>query len=98
MINLALLGFLIYVVYKWFILNEAVGNVSAQDYTGQIVFLVLVPFSAALIYMFRLKTTIDEIGIHYQFMPINLSKKTIRWSELKMCYVRTYNPIKEYGG
>lgn len=98
LINLALLGFLIYAVYSWYILNEAVGNVSAQDYTGQIIVLVLVPFSVAIIYMFRLKTTIDEIGIHYQFLPINLSKQTIRWSELKKCYVRTYRPLKEYGG
>tara|TARA_R110002051_G_scaffold101478_1_gene172292 strand:- start:11577 stop:11909 length:333 start_codon:yes stop_codon:yes gene_type:complete len=51
-----------------------------------------------LIYLFRLKTIIDEIGIHYQFTPINFSKKTIRWSEIDKCYVRTYKPIKEFGG
>ncbi len=98
LMNLSLLVLLIYLVYNWYILKEAVGNVSAQDSTGQLVVIIVLLLSMALIYMFRLITTIDEIGIHYQFLPINMSKKTIRWSTLKNCYVRTYNPIKEYGG
>lgn len=97
-INIILLGFLAYVVYQWFILKEFFGNVSPTDQTGQIIVIASILLSIGLIYIFRLKTTIDEVGIHYQFTPINLSKKTIRWSELKKCYVRTYNPIKEYGG
>lgn len=98
LINIAILGFLVYAAYNWFVLNEAVGNVSSKNLTGQIVFIAILIFSIGLIYMFKLKTIIDEIGLHYQFLPINLSKKTIRWTELKKCYVRIYNPIKEYGG
>lgn len=98
LISLMLLAFLGYTAYKWFVLKEFFGNVSPEDQTGQVIVIATILFSAALIYIFRLKTTIDEIGIHYQFIPINLSRKTIRWSELKKCYVRTYKPIKEYGG
>lgn len=98
LINIAVLGLLVYAVYQWFVLSEAFGNVSSDDYIGQIVFVALILGSILLIYVFRLTTTIDEIGIHYQFTPINFSKKTIRWNELEKCYVRTYNSIKEYGG
>lgn len=98
LINIAILGFLVYTSYKWFVLNEAVGNVSTKNLTGQIVVIAMLIFSVGLIYMCQLKTTIDEIGLHYQFLPIKLSKKTIRWTELKKCYVRIYNPVKEYGG
>mgnify|MGYP000288902269 CR=1 FL=1 len=98
LVNLGLFGFLLYCLYNWFVLGEAVGNVSETDRTGQIIVIAIMLLSIILIYMFQLKTTINKIGIHYQFLPINLSKKTIRWSELKKCYVRTYNPLKEYGG
>ena len=98
LINLAILGFLIYASYNWFVLNKGVSNVSETDVIGQITVISLMLFSMVLIYLFELKTTIDEIGIHYQFLPINLSKKSIRWNTLKKCYVRTYNPLKEYGG
>jgi hypothetical protein len=97
-INIALVALLMYGLYKWYALGEPVGNVAANDRTGQIVAILAVVCSVPLIYLFRLKTTIDEIGIHYQFFPINLSQRTIHWSEMENCYVRTYNPIKEFGG
>ncbi|MFK7812813.1 MAG: hypothetical protein AB8B59_09985 [Maribacter sp.] len=98
LLNLFILGLVVYAFYNWFILKEAVGNVPENDLAGQLAFSSILFFSIGIIYLFRLKTSIDEIGIHYQFSPINLSKKTIRWSEIKNCYVRTYSPLKEYGG
>lgn len=98
LIPIAILGFLVYVSYHWFVLGKAVSNVSETDVIGQVTVISLMLFSMVLIYLFQLKTTIDEIGIHYQFSPINLSKKTIRWNTIKKCYVRTYSPLREYGG
>ncbi|APQ16406.1 hypothetical protein [Maribacter hydrothermalis] len=98
LINLTIVGLLFYGFYKWFYLGESMGNITADDSDNQIIFTLIIVLCLPLIYMFKLKTTIDEVGIHYQFTPINLSKKTIRWSELKNCYVRTYNPLKEFGG
>lgn len=98
MLNVGLFGLLLYGFYKWFITHESWGNVAANDTMGQlVVFLSIIPV-LILFYSMRMKTTIDEIGIHYQFIPFHLSKKTIRWNELEKCYVRTYSPIKEYGG
>lgn len=90
--------FLLVCLYRWFVMETAIGNVSASDTTGQIiVILTLVPVIIFL-YSIKLRTAIDEIGVHYQFYPLHLSSKTIRWSELQKCYVRKYSPIKEFGG
>lgn len=51
-----------------------------------------------LIFSFKLRTRIDEKGIHYRFMPFHLSIKLIEWDELNNAYVRKYDPISEFGG
>ena len=60
-----------------------------------IISLILVHF---LIYFSNLKTKIDEKGIHYQFFPFHFSNKNISWVDISKIYVRSYNPISEYGG
>lgn len=54
--------------------------------------------SALLIFIFKLTTRIDEKGIHYQFFPFHWELKLISWNEISKAYVRTYNPIGDYGG
>jgi len=98
LIYISLLGFLIFGFYNWYIANEATGNVAATDTTGQVVVVLSILPVMVLLYMIKLETVIDEIGVHYQFFPFHFSKKTIRWNEMDKCYVRTYSPIKEYGG
>ncbi len=51
-----------------------------------------------LIFFFKLKTRIDEIGIHYQFFPFHFSARTIAWSELVVAKSRKYAAFTEYGG
>lgn len=58
----------------------------------------LLVLSVGLIFIFKLKTRIDEEGIHYQFFPFHFSLKTIKWSEIRKAYFRVYDPIGEYGG
>ncbi len=98
LINIVLIGFLLFCIYNWYIANEPTGNVSALDTTAQIaIFLSIVPV-LLLLYSINLKTRIDEIGVHYRFFPFQLKHKTVRWNELQNCHVRTYSPIKEFGG
>ncbi len=47
---------------------------------------------------FTLETKIDRYGIHTFFKPFPFFKKSFRWKEIKNCYVRTYAPVREYGG
>ncbi|WP_299055528.1 hypothetical protein [uncultured Polaribacter sp.] len=83
----------IYVMGKEF-LNEN-SKMSVQEFT---ITLLGILASVGIIFIFKLKTRIDEIGIHYQFFPIHFSYKTIPWQEIENAHVRTYDPIGEYGG
>jgi hypothetical protein len=53
---------------------------------------------SGLIFLFKLKTRIDEKGIHYKFFPFHFKLKTISWSDIEKAYVRKYDAITEYGG
>ena len=81
--------------------------VIAHEYTKEdatmtgselILVLVFVLIFSSIIFIFKLKTRIDEKGIHYQFIPFHLSKRTIAWTDLKLAHTRTYDAITEYGG
>ncbi|MFD2566053.1 hypothetical protein [Pseudotenacibaculum haliotis] len=50
------------------------------------------------IFFFKLRTRIDEKGIHYRFFPFHRKFKTILWDEIATAHVRKYDAITEYGG
>lgn len=87
-----------FVLYRWFIVKEAVDKVAADDSVGQLIVIASILPVFLLFYFLRLKTEIDERGIHFQFLPFQFSKKTILWNDMENCHVRTYNAIKEFGG
>lgn len=60
--------------------------------------MILIPLCIAPIFFFKLKTRIDEKGIHYQFFPFHFSARLINWTELKSANTRIYHAITEYGG
>lgn len=97
-IYFGMIAMLLYFMYSWYVANEAVDKVGTSDTTGQLLVIASIVPVIILFHLFKLKTEIDEIGIHYQFLPIHFSRRTIRWEEIEKCYVRTYSPIREYGG
>jgi len=58
----------------------------------------IVILASALIFLFKLSTRIDDVGIHYKFFPFHWKLKTIKWSEMNTVYVRSYDVLSEYGG
>jgi len=60
--------------------------------------IVIVLFAMGFIFFFKLTTRIDHIGIHYKFFPFHWNLKSIKWNEIDEAYVRTYDPLGEYGG
>lgn len=58
---------------------------------------ITIPLVFALAYV-RLETRIDKDGLSAQFWPFKFTKKTFTWKEIEKCYVRKFNPVKEYGG
>ncbi|CAL2101406.1 conserved protein of unknown function [Tenacibaculum sp. 190130A14a] len=71
------------------------GKMDIYNFLGT---LTLIIFATGFIFFFKLKTRIDEIGIHYQFFPFHLKSRLIKWNEITNAYVRKYDAISEYGG
>ena len=94
---LVLLGMSL-IVSVTIIVKEYIQQNSTMSSTEFVLVLLGILLSLALIFIFKLTTRIDEYGIHYQFFPLHLSMRKIAWSEINNAYVRTYNPISEYGG
>ena len=51
-----------------------------------------------LISSVKLRTRIDDEGVHFRMNVFQWKERTIPWSEIDRIYVRQYSPLKEYGG
>ena len=60
--------------------------------------LSIIIVATSFIFLFKLKTRIDEKGIHYQFFPFHRKLKLILWTEIKSANIRKYDALSEYGG
>lgn len=98
LLKILTLSLLIYLCYQWFYLKKAANSIAADDTTGQLFIIATLLLTNGLFFVLRLRTCIDERGIHFQFIPFHLKEKTVDWSTLEACYTRTYEPIKEFGG
>lgn len=80
------------------IVKEYTEENTTMSTTEFVLTLLGILFSVSFIFFFKLSTRIDEHGVYYQFFPFHLTTKKISWQEIDKIYVRTYNPINEYGG
>jgi hypothetical protein len=51
---------------------------------------------ALLFYKMRLVTEVRKDGVYVNFIP--LSRQTVLFADIAGCEVRTYRPIRDYGG
>lgn len=70
-------------------------GITTEKVFSIVLFLVVI---SSIIFIFNLKTRIDEHGIYYKFFPFHFSLKKIQWKNIHKVYVRKYSPIMEYGG
>ena len=80
------------------IINEYAKDNSGFTTSGFLITLGVLLLSIAHLFFFKLITRIDEKGIHYQFFPFHLKTRQITWQEITKVYVKTYDPIGDYGG
>ncbi|MFY8020686.1 MAG: hypothetical protein ACOVP1_05790 [Bacteroidia bacterium] len=73
-------------------------DTQTDQWLGLLAMSILLFFIVGLLFLIQLKTKVDEVGIHYQFIPFHFKQKTILWQEIKSAEVRKYEPLKEYGG
>lgn len=87
----------LYAIIQQVILGIPFGSRSASNLG-----LVLMEFAALsflyFLFSIRLKTSINDDGIHYRFYPFQKKMTTIEWNELSDAYMREYNSFYEFGG
>ena len=85
-----------YGFFKQIVLGEPWGDKPMEDseLIGVTAMLVLI---AVWIYEMRLVTEVREDGVHYHFFLL-WRRKILPFQRIKSYAVRSYNPIREYGG
>ena len=59
----------------------------------------LIMFVVALFFRItKFQTTISDEGIYYRFFPFQIKFREIKKSDIDSIEVKTYDPIREYGG
>ncbi|HYD22898.1 MAG TPA: hypothetical protein VEB40_15550 [Flavipsychrobacter sp.] len=56
------------------------------------------PLIIGFLTQIKLSTRVDSSGVSFRFFPIQLKETTIFWDEIEKVDVRTYKPIREFGG
>ena len=94
---IALNALFLYGIIQQTIFKIPFGNNPAPD--GLLIFFGLIPLGITwLFYSFELTTGITKEGVFFQLKPLQNKAQKINWSEIEKAYVRTYSPLKEYGG
>ncbi len=78
--------------------NQWIGVENEEGVVALSLAVIVTLLSAMLIFSIKLKTKIDDQGVHYQFVPFHSNFKLFSWKEIKTCHIRKYNPVLEYGG
>lgn len=83
--------------FEQIILKRPIGPNPAPDWALGI--MGLIPFCILfLILSIKLTIKISNDGISFQFSPFHQHPRNIKWKEIDKLYIRSYNPISEYGG
>ena len=93
-LSIAFIGVVVSNIKDW----EKIAQGSISEKIGALSGFLLIIAVAFLFINLKLKTKIDENGVHYQFFPINISFRLIAWDSISNCYLRKYNAVFEYGG
>ena len=80
------------------VFGKPFGNNPAPDIVLVIITIIFGLGFPALFYMVNLTTEVHNDGLYFRFYPFHLSFQKIEPDDIKIFEVRTYSPIREYGG
>ncbi len=81
-----------------FLLHRPFGTNPMSDILTLIFWLIFGIGLPALLFFSQLITEVRDDGIYFRFSPFHRTFRRIAFTEIKQCKVRTYHPIREYGG
>jgi hypothetical protein len=87
----------VYGIIQQFVFDKPFGDHPMSN-SGLLIFTIAMLFFIYFFFSLKLITRIDEIGIHYRFVPFHFSNRTIAWNTITSAKIRTYDAITEYGG
>ncbi len=85
-------------VYAHLTGTHAVGTDTTSDTVVLALVAVLTLLTTGLFAYLRLDTLIEADAVQVRFFPFHLTFRRYAWADIGKAYVRTYNPIGEYGG
>jgi hypothetical protein len=88
----------IYGLVQQLIINKPFGNNPAPDIVLLITAIILGLGLPIFLYTTNLSTKVHADGLYIRFFPFHLSFRRIAANDIKGFEVRTYSPIREYGG
>lgn len=87
-----------YGAYQQLVFGKPFGDNPSPDWMVLLTFIgfgILFPF---FFYSLKLITEVRGDGIYFRFFPFHLSFKKLPFKNIERYEVRTYSPIKDYGG
>lgn len=54
--------------------------------------------AGSLVWLMRLETRIDAVGIHYRYLPLLNRWRHWSWADFRQIQPRTYSPLGDFGG
>ena len=95
---LAIVGLEWYTAVRQLLLHRPVGTNPMPDIMTVIFWFIFGIGLPALLFFSQLITEVRDDGIYIRFSPFHRAFRRIAFTEVKQCKVRTYHPIREYGG
>jgi len=94
----ALSGLVWYAAVMQLLLHRPMGSSPMTDIMLVIFWFILGIGLPALLFFSRLVTEVRDDGIYIRFFPFHRTAHRLAFTEVKQYEVRTYSPIREYGG
>lgn len=95
---LAIAGMQCYATVEQLIFKKPFGDNPMQDIPLIIYWVLFGIGLPALLFFSQLITEVRDDGIYIRFFPFHRTFRRITFTEIKQCEVRTYHPLRDYGG
>ncbi len=87
-----------YGAYQQLLLRKPFGNNPAPDWIMILLFIVFGVLFPVFFRSIKLVTEVRKDGLYVRFYPLHFSFKSIPFDTIQSYEVKTYNPLRDYGG
>jgi hypothetical protein len=85
-------------ISSWIVMVSALVMEPPKTILEAIVLGLLALSLPILFWQMRLITRVTDAGIYVRYIPFHFKEQFYAWEAIESAQVRTYNPLKEYGG